>query len=1102
MPLAQVFEDQFRGDIRFRGAALLKAERVSIARVTPDRIVGVVNDGADYETQLIRTEGQMRMLCSCAQDDKPPAPCKHLWATILAVDAGNLICGTVKPGHIPPFAVDSHVEAPVDDYWDGDPQRDVYVPPPANRISREALLLQPQVKGWQAQLRKLSESLHAPLSVPVGGGGKEREIFYEVDVAHSRERGQLVLQTSQRQRRTNGQWGKRKPLKLRLGQLDEVDHEDDRRIMAYLAGGSPERSTWYAQQADLQSSVHRYQVAFDLAEVLLPLICATGRGRLLGDESETSKRLDWDDGPPWELCLDVLSNTEQDHWQLEGRLRRGDEMMSLREPALLLPGGFVFAHHKVARLQDFDAFEWIDLLRADGKLDVTREEGHELVDRLLDMPQLPRLELPAELRLQEVRCTPVPHLTLHTPRGVRWQHERLPGDVSFEYEGTRIRSSSPQSAIVQRELGRCIPRDREREEASWSNLQELGFRRVISPHRGRHDGEIAAKVLGPAVRGLIRLGWQVHAGGKQVHEPGNMRFEIKSGIDWFELHAKVDFEGRSVPFPELLSALARGDSTVRLDDGSLGILPEEWFKQFGLLSGLGAAEGDHVRFSQNQLGLLDALLATQESVQYDAAFEQLRERIHGFSGISAATQPEGFLGELRGYQREGVGWLKFLEEFSFGGCLADDMGLGKTIQMLAFLQDRHRCGAAQGPSLVVVPKSLIFNWHQECQKFTPELRVMEYVGLHRGRLRKRFPKTDLVLTTYGTIRRDILHLKETAFDFVVLDEAQAIKNAGSQIAKAARLLNARHRLALSGTPIENHLSDLWSIFEFLNPGMLGRASLFKLQTSESGDEDSRRLLSHALRPFILRRTKKEVASELPEKIEQTVYCNMGKQQENLYNELREHYRGSLLGIIQQQGLAKSKIHVLEALLRLRQAACHPALLDDKRIEEPSAKLDVLTLHLQDLLAEGHKALVFSQFTSFLAIVQQHLTQRGIVYEYLDGQTRNRKERITRFQTDEQCGVFLISLKAGGLGLNLTAADYVFLLDPWWNPAVEMQAIDRAHRLGQVRKVFAYRLICRNTVEEKIAELQGKKKELADAILQADNNLIQDLSAEDLELLLS
>ncbi len=1158
MTLARALEDSFRGDIRFRGASLFKTERVTITRVSPESVLALVQDGVEYSTQIGRNEGAAQLSCTCAQPGKPAVNCKHLWATILTIDAGGLLTGTVRPGFIPPFATEAETGPASDDYWDGDSNRDVFVPPARTRVAREAEPVVP-LRGWEAQLRGLGTGMAATAD-PAAAAPKEREVFYEVDISQSRDRKMLVLQTSQRQRRSNGQWGKRKPLKLRQGQIENLERDDDRRILAYLTGGVPERPTWF-NQSEGQSSVFRYYLSFSLAEMLLPVLCQTGRLCLLEEDQDTLSILEWDEGPAWELCLNVANSTaavasveviadEDDEdteenddlpeesdaeaeadaardaaedgldevaeapapvtkaepvepeWLVNASLRRGDEILSPQELTLAVPGGFLIARAKVSRLEDFGAFEWISLLKPDGAVKVPIDEGRDLVDRLLDMPQLPRLELPPDLRLEEVRTTPVPHLTLHTPRGVRWQHERLQGEISFAYDGARVRSSSPQGAIVQRDVGRCLLRDRPQEDNAMVGLEPMGFKRLLNPHRGPYDVEIPAKILGPAVRGLIKDGWQVHADGKQVHQAGAMKFEIKSGLDWFELHGRVDFEGRTVGFPELLSALARGDCTVRLDDGSLGILPEEWFKQFGLLSGLGVSEGDHVRFAQNQVGLLDALLMAQESVQVDAGFEQLRERLKSFTGINTTVEPEGFTGELRQYQREGFGWLRFLEDFRFGGCLADDMGLGKTVQLLALLQDRHNREDIHLPSLVVVPKSLIFNWKQESARFTPQMRVIEYIGLHRTRLRKKLAKCDIVLTTYGTIRRDILQLKDQAFDYVVLDEAQTIKNAGSQVAKAVRLLKAQHRLALSGTPIENRLGDLWSIFEFLNPGMLGRASVFRTQTSEGGDAESRTLLSHALRPFILRRTKREVARDLPEKLEQTVYCTMSKPQEALYNELRDHYRGSLLGIIQKQGLAKSKIHVLEALLRLRQAACHPGLLDPAKADDASAKMDVLSLQLQDLLAEGHKALVFSQFTSFLALVKRHLDEKKIPYEYLDGQTRDRRERIEHFQTDEKCGVFLISLKAGGLGLNLTAADYVFLLDPWWNPAVEMQAIDRAHRLGQTRQVFAYRLICRNTVEEKIAELQGRKKDLADAILQADNNVIQDLSAEDIELLLS
>jgi SNF2 family DNA or RNA helicase len=402
----------------------------------------------------------------------------------------------------------------------------------------------------------------------------------------------------------------------------------------------------------------------------------------------------------------------------------------------------------------------------------------------------------------------------------------------------------------------------------------------------------------------------------------------------------------------------------------------------------------------------------------------------------------------------------------------------------------------------VVPRSLVFNWKQEAARFTPKLSVLDYTGM--GRTAVELNGFDLVITTYGTLRRDAGRLRDVAFDYVILDEAQAVKNASSESAKAVRLLNGRHRLAMSGTPVENHLGELWALFDFLNPGMLGAASVLKLSggAARNPDEETRHLLAQALRPFILRRTKDQVARELPPRTEQTIYCELDAPQRKMYNELRQHYREGLLRRIETEGLKKSSFQVLEALLRLRQAACHPGLIDKKRVQEGSAKLETLLSQLREVLDEGHKALVFSQFTSFLDIVRKRLDSSGTVYEYLDGATRDRQERVERFQTDPNCKLFLVSLKAGGVGLNLTAAEYVFLLDPWWNPAVEAQAVDRAHRIGQLNQVFAYRLIARDTVEEKVLELQKSKRDLASAIISADNSLIRNLKREDLELLLS
>ncbi|MGH7215179.1 MAG: DEAD/DEAH box helicase, partial [Tepidisphaeraceae bacterium] len=659
------------------------------------------------------------------------------------------------------------------------------------------------------------------------------------------------------------------------------------------------------------------------------------------------------------------------------------------------------------------------------------------------------------------------------------------------------------SAIFIPDERQVIWRDRAGERAALARLDRFGCRADYDYRNDRFRRSLPANQLRQAVLELSAQGWHVEAEGKLYRTPGVFKVEVKSGIDWFDLHVAVDFgDGVSAPLPRLLEAVRKGSRTVLLDDGTIGILPEEWLARHAMLTNVGTVEGDTLRFTRAQAGFLDALLSAMPPAQIDTTFEQARERLRGFAGIAPHDAPGSFTGMLRPYQREGLGWMAFLREFGFGGCLADDMGLGKTVQVLAMLEQRRLEKA--GPTLVVVPRSLIFNWVQEAQRFAPGLRLLDQTGTGRARRVDHFDDYDLVLTTYGTLRRDAGYLKDVDFDYIVLDESQAVKNAGSDSSKAARLLRGRHRLALSGTPIENHLGELWSLFEFLNPGLLGTASAFKDlgSSATANDPEARKLLADTLRPFILRRTKQQVAPELPPRTEQTIYCELEPAQRKLYDELKEHYRQTLLGSIETVGLGKTKFHVLEALLRLRQAACHPALIDKGRATDPSAKLDTLLDQLDEVLDEGHKALVFSQFTSLLAIVRSRLDAAGKTYEYLDGQTRDRQARVERFQTDPNCPLFLISLKAGGVGLNLTAADYVFLLDPWWNPAVEAQAIDRTHRIGQTRNVFAYRLIAKDTVEEKVLQLQKSKRDLADAILTADNALIASLKREDLELLLS
>jgi SNF2 family DNA or RNA helicase len=764
----------------------------------------------------------------------------------------------------------------------------------------------------------------------------------------------------------------------------------------------------------------------------------------------------------------------------------------------------------------------------------------------------PALDLPEEMGYETARLSPRPHLKIKPPDRNSWQdQDKLRGELSFAYGEEIVAANSPSCGIYHAETRVFFTRDPEAEEAAAARLFGLGWSRLTPDYYHKEARWLLAQNKLPrVVRELIADGWYVEAEGKVYRHAGKINIEVSSGIDWFDLHGTVEFDGATASLPALLAALKRGENFVALGDGTFGLLPEEWLQKYGLLAGLGEADGEKLRFKRSQVGVLDALLASQPEATFDETFSRAREELKRFNGVEPAEQPKEFAGELRGYQKEGLGWMEFLQRFGFGGCLADDMGVGKTPQVLAMLETRRQLreeterqrheetkrlkgkktrervkaksngigknGRAESsaslsphssipPSLVVVPKSLVFNWRQEAARFTPRLRVLDHTGPMRqkGQI-DHFGEYDVILTTYGTLRNDAADFNDAQFDYVVLDEAQAIKNADTVSAKAARLINGRHRLALSGTPIENHLGELWSLFEFLNPGMLGAASVFKLTGADARnpDEETRKLLAQALRPFILRRTKGQVAKELPAKLEQTLYCELETAQRKLYNELRDHYRNTLLDRIAREGIAKAKIQVLEALLRLRQAAIHPGLIDPKRVKGDSAKLDLLLIQLEDVLEGDHKALIFSQFTSMLSIVRDRLNKEGVVYEYLDGRTRDRQRRVERFQNDPDCKLFLISLKAGGVGLNLTAAEYVFLLDPWWNPAVEMQAIDRAHRIGQERQVFAYRLIARDTVEEKVLQLQNTKRSLADAIISADNSLIRDLGRTDLELLLS
>ena len=946
-----------------------------------------------------------------------------------------------------------------------------------------------------------------------------------------KESSGLVLDLAVQKLKKNGDWSKPKGQTIYTGQIPNLPDEQDRRILAYLKG--PGRSG-YGHSYYSQSGALNRTFTFDasMQHALLPLMCKTERCMLCsaGDTGDLIP-IRWD-AEPWSFRLKCdaprQGSERQQAYQVRGILKRGEERIELSDPHLLMSGGALFCRDWAAPLEDNDAFDWIQLLRKHGSIPVPAHEAGEFVDSLLQMPEIPPIEMPEELQWEEVAIEPEPCLQAWSRNDKRYSQDLLWIDVSFDYDDHSVKPDMPGQRIYQSDKKRYILRNVTFEREAVNRLTEL--RVQASPAYSEAKWQISARNFATLASTLLAEGWHIEAEGKELRHPGEFNISVTSGIDWFELRGEVDFGGVTARLPELLAALRKGEDTILLGDGTFGVLPEEWLKKYGPLAEVGDTQEDHIRFTPGQVGLLDALLASQPKVTFDETFSHARDRLLSFKGVEPVDPPETFQGELRPYQRDGLGWLNFLQEFHLGGCLADDMGLGKTVQVLALLEERRQRSTSNvqrstfnaesengeqpsdtptpsspsSASLAVVPKSLVYNWIQEAARFTPGLRVLDHTGNDRIKGTDHFGDYDLVITTYGTLRRDITFLKDYSFDCCILDEAQAIKNAKTAAAKAARLVQAKQRLGLSGTPIENHLGELWSLFEFLNPGMLGSASVFGMTGSASRNPDpvTKELLSKALRPFILRRTKDRVAKDLPAKLEQTLYCELESKQRKQYDDLRDHYRALLLKKIDDVGINRSKIHILEALLRLRQAAIHPGLIDPAKSDGPSAKLDMLLPQIREVLEEGHKALVFSQFTKMLGILREHLDKDGVDYEYLDGRTHKRQPKIDRFQNDPDCKLFLISLKAGGLGLNLTAADYVFLLDPWWNPAVESQAIDRTHRIGQTRQVFAYRLIARDTVEEKILQLQETKRNLADAIINADNSLIRSMGKEDLELLLS
>lgn len=832
---------------------------------------------------------------------------------------------------------------------------------------------------------------------------------------------------------------------------------------------------------------------------------------------------------PAQRFVKVLEDPVEMHLVLEGVKDGGAELAAV----------FQTDHQKII----FDKNR-VDVLTSEGTKWLLSEDyvfelsNHQPVEYILPWLRDPILQIPPEgedeflerylpnlaaqygiggdsIDWKDISAEPIKRLYLSDDEGELYAALRF-GYSEFEVDYER---SLPQESI-------------KREKGTWTlarihrqpELEEEIYRSVSSAAHGLKYGasglatnifQLRARVhpIDFLMRHVPRLtedGFEIYGEEKlktarvNRHQP-TLSLNVSSGIDWFDLQAVVKFGDVEASLKEVRNALRKKETYIKLADGTIGEIPQEWINRYKHLFGLGEQTDEGVRLDNHHLTLIDQLLADADRSQMDSEFQMRRKRLLEFEGIQSKELPLGFVGELRPYQKAGYDWLHFLHDYDFGGCLADDMGLGKTIETLAFFQSLRENEQIQAADLIVLPRSLLVNWKREAEHFTPNLKTCFHYGPDRKVDPDLFDQHDLVLTTYGTMRSDIEALREYKFHYVVLDESQAIKNPLAKTSKAARLLNSDHRLALTGTPVENSTFELWSQFAFLNPGLLGNLEYFKREfgnpIERNADEHASQFLRKMVYPFILRRTKAQVAPELPPRTERIIYSDMEPAQKKFYNKTREYYRSMLMGVIEDKGMNRARMQVLEGLLRLRQISNHPKLVNED-FRGDSSKLNLLINTLETLQAEGHKALVFSQFVKMLTLVRSALEERQIPYVYLDGRTRKRQERVDEFQNDPDIPFFLISLKAGGVGLNLTAADYVIHIDPWWNPAVEMQATDRTHRIGQDKPVFVYKLIVRDSVEEKILQLQDKKKALVEQLITTESSFFKSLTSEEVEVLFS
>lgn len=1108
----------FEPHMRELGSSLIGLGQVQVYEMSAERArIMTSESSAKIHSTLswtqIRDHRSLLASCDCTHF-KYKGLCKHLWASILSVDGRSFAHGAPTAGRI--------------DIVMGEGETDDSL-----ALTEKARELQSEKQRAKAPyhnpgLHLLARSLARSRAIEAterSSQVKENQLCFELVLKEASENNvHLIMHTRERKSASND-WGTPRPFNATKERLSELSDPSDIALAELLR----KMTYWDNPNATMRANTRAKQSIAEIPPALFDMVFSmlSEKGRLFipGDEGRPNFLL-W--RPKKYFRARIKVEKSENHWNLRGEFASNQIVLLHSQTKPLWWAGLLVAGNQLCRLNTYGLgpffsnlkekksnalkFEDSEEVRSDLKKFLIESVGAQNITGDLESPGQEDQSEDEGLGINLRILSPTPTLKVELSHSS--EQTLLAAKVRMEYQGVEMIPLSAEALPIRMKEGYSFMRNLEREA---SLMEELTSDAAVTlmPREVDPSLTIRFEAFIDIVSKLTRSGWIVkgHTGSRsetKIIAPSRKESRLKTFEEWIEFRGEIEFEGEVFDLPTLLAKLKEG-KYITLADGSMGLVPEEWLKKQLAMAQLGEKDADHFKLDLKNIPFIDLLLENMPESKIDLGLGELRERLKKWRDSSEVHLPSSFRAELRPYQKVGLKWMQFISHLGLGGCLADDMGLGKTVQVLALLESRRLDLIKENkklPTLVVLPKSLMPNWRVEAATFTPSMTIWSYEGKpsEREKMREELitnEAPDVVLTTYGLVRQDISQLAKIPFDYVILDEAQAIKNDQSQSAKAVRELEAQGRLAITGTPIENGLDELYSLFHFLLPSVFGHRVI--KQTLLKGNEDVTKNILGALRPFILRRTKSEVLSDLPAKTESVLYCEMEEDQKRFYAGLHQSYKASigneLKGELKDEG-GRSSVHVLEAMLRLRQAACDPHLVDPHLPHSTSAKHEVLIHKLLDIKATGAKALIFSQFTSHLKLIRAKLDAHHIKSSYLDGSTHNREEAINAFKEDPDCTVFLISLKAGGFGLNLTEASYVFLMDPWWNPAVEAQAIDRIHRIGQKQAVFAYRIVTRGTIEDKVLQLQQEKRLVASELVTTDGVTLKQMSLSDLNFLFS